>query len=186
MWCCNSKSARNRTPRSTRPQGDIPLNGLMQHHRRWIMLSLKIHPSLVSGQNVHVRWSDPGCSAEASSHIEQKAGSPTHYWKKWRKKIKVSPRICVVTLWNLWWIMKNGKRACSDGYSWTHLVSARLHKPGKSPLCFSLQLVRQGVSFRLQSDEKKSWWIDRKSKGVASTWTQLHCVIPCLLKSLRM
>lgn len=27
---------------------------------------------------------------------------------------------------------------------------------------------------------KKSWWLDRKSKRIASTWTQ-HYVIPCLL-----
>lgn len=50
---------------------------------------------------------------------------------------------------------------------------------------FSLQLARQGVSFRQQSDEKKSCWLDQKSKRVACTWTQLHYVIPCLLQSLQ-
>lgn len=38
---------------------------------------------------------------------------------------------------------------------WTYLVSARLFKLGTSPLWVSLQLARQGVSFRQQSDEKE-------------------------------
>lgn len=111
---------------------------------------------LVSGQNTQVCWCGQGCLAEEFSHIKL-IKSLAHWYaieRSTKKKIKVSPQICVVTVRNLWWIMKKRKKACSDRDSWTHLVSKCLLKPGNSPLWFSLQLARQGVSFRQLNNDK--------------------------------
>lgn len=72
------------------------------------------------------------------------------------------------------------KRVCSDGYSLEPIgLILFQHVSLKRALRhFGCHYLPDKVSHLYNTAMKKSLWLDRKSKSIASTWTQLHYVMP--------
>lgn len=83
---------------------------------------------------------------------------------------------------------QNRKRACSDGCSLEPMgLILFQHVSLKRALRhFGCHYLPDKVSHLDNTAMKKSLWLDRKSKSVASTWTQLHYVIICLFQSIQI